>query len=426
MKKLLLIAMMVMSLASLTYAQMDGSVSGTVRDSLGNPVEDAMVRLSTGGGGHHRHGDMGDNYSAQTGPDGGYSITNVAAGTYIGVASKMMGGHDADTVIVVAGENTVADFVLTMGGRHDGGGMHGDSLEIVEITGWAIVVVDSMHTQYFLDNNGDDAADYRLLFGPEWYDPGNGAQRPGNGDSIWVTGGIMGYSEPQSVVVYEINGLFWREPGMSHGGHGGHGGGCPDPDSLVLIETGGLTITREMMGMTMYFLDENFDQTAEYHLNFGAPDYDPGNGAQRPAAGDTITIVGGLMEGCMMGDVIIVYEINGQFWREPGDTTGLWLEPTSVYDEQGSLPVNYVMASSYPNPFNPTATISFTLANAGQVKVSVYDILGQEAAVLANGFYPAGESKVEFNSANYSSSSIYFYKVAAGPNSVTGKMTLLK
>ncbi len=424
MKRMILLAIALMLLTSMAFAQMNGSVSGTVRDSLNNPVDDAMIRLMTGcGGGRHHGGGMGQNYSTQSGPDGTFSIANVAAGDYIAVASKMMVGHDADSITVVAGENTVVNFVLNCGG---GGGMHGDSLVTIEVAGFAIVITDSMHTQYFLDNNGDGEADYRLLFGPDWYDPGNGAQRPNDGDSIWVTGGIMGYSLPQAVVVYEINGLFWREPGSGHGGYGGDGGGCPDPDSLTLIETSGITITREIMGMTHYFLDSNFDQTSEYCLNFGAPSYDPGNGAERPSAGDTVEIVGGLMDGCMNGEVIIVYEINGQFWRQPGDTTGLWILALSVDDPQ-PLPVNYLIASSYPNPFNPSATISFELPIAGHARVTVYDILGNEVAVLADGNYPAGVNKVQFNSSNFAiGSTVYFYKVNAGENSATGKMILLK
>jgi hypothetical protein len=429
MKKLLLMVLALMLISTMAFAQMGGSVSGTVYDSLNNPVGGAMVRL--GADGHHGgggHGGHGNNYYAQTADDGTFSIEDVGAGDYVAMASKMMVGHDSEEITVVAGQNTVVNFVLNGMGGH-GGGMHGDSLEIVEVSGWAIVEVDSMRTHYFLDNNDDGEADYRLLFGPEWYDPGNGAQRPADGDSIWITGGLMGYSQPQSVVVYEINGLFWREPGQGHGGHGGDGGGhggC-NPDSLTLIETSGQAITQEMMGMTMYYLDTNFDQTSEYMLNFGAPDYDPGNGATRPEAGDTIEIVGGLMECEMMGDVIIVYEINGQFWREPGDTIMLWpAEELSADDaEENRLPVKHVIASSYPNPFNATATISFVLAQPSYVTVTVYDLLGREVAVLANGEYQVGANHVRFQ-ADADGSAVYFYRVSAGLESTSGRMTLLK
>jgi hypothetical protein len=341
------------------------------------------------------------------------------------MASKMMIGHDSDSITVVSNQNTVVNFVLTSMGGHHGGGMHRDSLEIVNITGWAIVIADSMHNQYFLDNDGDDQADFRLLFGPDWYNPGNGAQRPADGDSIWVTGGLMGYSQPQAVVVYEINGLFWRQPGMGHGGFGG-GGGYPHPDSVVAIETSGITIIQENHGMTRYLLDSDYNSTANYILNFGPPSYNPSNGATRPEAGDSVAIVGGLMDRPGDLDMIIVYEINGQeWWRDPGDTTDLWPRITSV-DEANLLPSEYLVANSYPNPFNPSAMIAFDLPSAGNVNVSVYDILGKEVVNLADNYFSAGHHELQFTPTQKISSAIYFYKVSIREESTIGKMIFLK
>jgi hypothetical protein len=196
---------------------------------------------------------------------------------------------------------------------------------VVELTGWAIVIADSERTHYYLDIDGNDTADFRLSFGPPDYNPNSGAQRPADGDSIWITGGLIGYGTPQTVIVYTINGLFWRQPGRGHGGHGGHGGGCPHPDSVTAIEAAGLAIVTETNNRTHYYLDTDYDAVADYILNFGPPDYDPGNGATRPANGDSISIVGGLLDGPNTLDVIIVYEINGlQWWRDPGDTINLW------------------------------------------------------------------------------------------------------
>ncbi len=396
-----------------------GSVSGTVYDSLNVPVAGAMVDLMSGG--MRRHGDMGFRYHTQTGPDGAFAIDSVAAGHYMAMAAKMGVGHDNDSIAVVADQNTIVNFVLTTMGGHDR--QRPDSLRIITVSGWVMVVADSMRTHYFLDVDGDDAADFRLMFGPSWYEPNSGAHRPVDGDSIWVTGGIIGYGQPQGIVVYEINGLFWRTPGRGHGGHGGRG--CPDPDSVVLIETAGFAMVEENPMMTRYFLDTNNDNTADYHLMFGPPDYDPGNGATRPNDGDSIAILGGLIEGPRGEDMIIVYEINGQFWRSPGDTTQLWLDVTAI-DEAPGLPTEYLVAKSYPNPFNPTAIISFELGQTEQVRVAVYDLLGRQIAVLADGIFQAGQNQVTFNANNYSTSSVYFYKVSAQSGEATGKMVLLK
>jgi len=409
-----------------------GSVSGMVRDTLNNPVNDASIELM-GMGGHHRHGDPGANYHAHSDSTGAFFISNVLVGNYMAMASKMMVGRDQDSVTVTANQNSVVNFVLQnfcnpdTGGHHGGG--RGDSLEIVNLTGWAIVVQDSLRTHYFLDVNGDDTADFRLQFGPPWYEPTSGAHRPADGDSVSITGGLIGYGAPQAVVVYTINGLFWRQPGHGHGGHGGHGGGYPHPDSLIRIEASGQAIVEGNPTMNMYFLDTNFDDTVDYVLNFGPPNYNPDNGATRPENGDSISVVGGLMEGRTgQLDMIIVYEINGQiWWRDPGDTLDLWLSVTSTTDPGASaLPINYLVTKSYPNPFNPTAVISFELPSSELVKVTVYDLLGREIAVLADGVYPAGQSQVQFNPGSVSGSAVYFYKVSAGDQSATGKMILLK
>lgn len=427
MRMMVTVLAFVMLLAVGVFAQMTGTVSGTVYDEENNPVADAMIHLTAEGWhGGHGGGHHGDMYSDQTEDDGTFFIDEVAPGDYYAMASLMGYGHDLQQVTVAQGQNTEVNFVLDMEGGH---GMHGDTLEIVEIAGYAIVEQDSLCTHYFLDINGDDTADYRLSFGPSWYDPGSGATRPEDGDSIWITGGLMGYSEPQTVVVYEINGLFWREPGMGHGGHGGHGGDCPDPDSVTLIETSGTAMVEDMPHMEMYYLDTNGDQVEDYHLNFGAPWYDPGNGATRPDDGDQVDIVGGLMEGCQGYPMIIVYEINGQFWREPGDTTGLTVSPTAIDNPlDQSMPQNYLIANNYPNPFNPSTKIAFVLPQSDRVKITVYNILGREVAVLADRTFPAGENDVAFGSSQYGaiSSTVYFYRIETSRDLVTGKMVMIK
>lgn len=409
-----------------------GSVSGTVSDTLGNLVAGANIQLVSPGRDRHHPGGRGHHYHAVTDSIGAFAIAEVAAGDYMAVASKMLVGHENLDITVEADSNTTIAFILNGNDGHHGGGEHrGDSLEVVTISGWAIVVQDSLRTQYFLDANGDDTADFRLVFGPPWYEPdSSGATRPNDGDSIWVTGGLMGYGQPQAVVVYEINGLFWRTPGHGHGGHGGHGGGYPHPDSLVAIEAAGLAIVDTTLRHDRYQLDTNGDNVADYILNFGPPDYDPGNGATRPNDGDSVSIVGGLLDGredCL--DMIIVYEINGQdWWRTPGDTVALWYGVTGVSDPNTvQLPEAYLTAHSYPNPFNAQALISFDLREASRVKITVYDILGQRVATLVNQDYPAGQNEVIFDMNKVSgSSAVYFYRVEAGQYSTTGKMTLLK
>ncbi len=88
-------------------------------------------------------------------------------------------------------------------------------------------------------------------------------------------------------------------------------------------------------------------------------------------------------------------------------------------------PAVFSLAQNYPNPFNPTTNISYTLKNSGKVRLSVYDMLGREVAVLANENQIAGQHEVKF-AASCLSSGIYFYKLQSASGVITKKMMLLK
>jgi hypothetical protein len=89
------------------------------------------------------------------------------------------------------------------------------------------------------------------------------------------------------------------------------------------------------------------------------------------------------------------------------------------------LPTVYNLEQNYPNPFNPSTDIAFALPNAGQVKLVVYNILGQEVTTLIDGHMEAGNHSVTFEADNYSSG-VYFYRLNAERYTQTLKMMLLK
>ena len=80
---------------------------------------------------------------------------------------------------------------------------------------------------------------------------------------------------------------------------------------------------------------------------------------------------------------------------------------------------------NHPNPFNPSTQISYTLANAGLVNISVYNALGQKVAELVNRNMNAGAHNVEFNANNFASG-LYFYRIETANYSKTMKMLLIK
>jgi len=94
-------------------------------------------------------------------------------------------------------------------------------------------------------------------------------------------------------------------------------------------------------------------------------------------------------------------------------------------DGDESLPVEFSLNKNYPNPFNPSTTISFSLAEPSPVKLTVFNMLGQEVATLVDAYLEAGLHRVEFNGTDVPSG-VYFYRIDAGSYSQTQKMTLLK
>ncbi len=92
-------------------------------------------------------------------------------------------------------------------------------------------------------------------------------------------------------------------------------------------------------------------------------------------------------------------------------------------------PENYTLDQNYPNPFNPSTTIRYEIPVSQQgfvpVKITVYNSLGQEVAVLVNEEKPAGTYEVKFEIAGLSSG-IYYYKLTVPGYSITKKMAAAK
>jgi Secretion system C-terminal sorting domain len=83
------------------------------------------------------------------------------------------------------------------------------------------------------------------------------------------------------------------------------------------------------------------------------------------------------------------------------------------------------LQQNYPNPFNPNTLISYSIPSASNIKLIVYNTLGQKVKDLENGFKNAGNYSVNFNASDLPSG-IYFYKLEAGQFSQVKKMILLK
>ncbi len=110
-----------------------------------------------------------------------------------------------------------------------------------------------------------------------------------------------------------------------------------------------------------------------------------------------------------------------------GNTIALAKNPG---DAAGITPTAYSLGQNYPNPFNPSTTISYSIKNPGNVKISIYNVLGQNVRTLVDEYQEANAYTVVWdgmdNAGNTVSSGVYFYRVEAGDYSAIRKMVLMK
>jgi methionine-rich copper-binding protein CopC len=103
---------------------------------------------------------------------------------------------------------------------------------------------------------------------------------------------------------------------------------------------------------------------------------------------------------------------------------------TDVEAEEENLPQSFALHQNYPNPFNPTTTIAFSLAQAGEVSLEVFNMLGQKVKTLFAGRLPKGRHTVEWDATNRRgekvAGGVYFYRLTSAKQSQTRKMVLLK
>jgi hypothetical protein len=103
--------------------------------------------------------------------------------------------------------------------------------------------------------------------------------------------------------------------------------------------------------------------------------------------------------------------------------------PAGTFVEHELTPKEFSLSQNFPNPFNPSTTIQYSLVKAGMVSLKVYNVAGQEVATLVNGQQEAGLYTVTFN-ANEGitslSNGVYFYRLQAGSFVSIKKLVFLK
>ena len=100
--------------------------------------------------------------------------------------------------------------------------------------------------------------------------------------------------------------------------------------------------------------------------------------------------------------------------------------PTDVEDNDVILPTEFSLSANYPNPFNPSTVIEFTLPTQSHVKIIILNALGQTVATLCDEVRSPGAHVIQWNAPDYASG-VYFYKMTTNTGyTETRKMMLLK
>jgi hypothetical protein len=100
-----------------------------------------------------------------------------------------------------------------------------------------------------------------------------------------------------------------------------------------------------------------------------------------------------------------------------------FIVPTSIQDIQEQR--KFSLFPNYPNPFNPSTTISYELSQSSKITIYIYDVLGRIVSKLADEYKPAGRYSVTWDAKNVPSG-IYYYRITAGNFSKTSNMMLIK
>ncbi len=253
-----------------------------------------------------------------------------------------------------------------------------------------------------------------------------------DGDTLWTrTYGGTGYDSGNSVLQTQDGGFIITGYTSAY---------LAGPSTVYLIKTGanGDSLWTRTYGSNQEQMGESIQQTLDggYIISGWTGTTAPMNPIyityliKTDAVGDTLwTDTFDFGKGyCVQqtadgGFVVAGYRYDG--WLGPYSIYLIRLEGYLNVNNEPSQSLEFTLYPSYPNPFNPTTILSFSLPSISHVNLMVYDITGRQVSSLINGWHNAGTHQVTFDGSNLSSG-IYFYQLNAGNFSRTGKMVLLK
>jgi len=264
--------------------------------------------------------------------------------------------------------------------------------------------------QYFLHDRGEDFPDRNLIkeegvwyTGPNW--GGDWLVHP----CLQRPSSLMMDCEPLTPIFCRGKSFYFKHTVANNSGvtvsgtltFSGYGGYDCDPRNLLVAIPRTRTYAPGTTHQYYFFQVPSAAAPGQYSTSI--------SGTLEPGGHDVFC--------CMNVDIIQC----GPF-RGGGETD--W-ELVEIDRPDVVLPSATELYQNYPNPFNVETNISFSLAEAGNVSLRVYDIAGRLVETLVEGFHEAGAYTIIWDASDYSSG-VYFYKLQAGGFISTKKMNLLK
>ena len=192
-----------------------------------------------------------------------------------------------------------------------------------------------------------------------------------------------------------------------------------DPEAMFEISNAYPDSVTVKAGGYILFYANKGQETSVLNLNFKL-----GSGGEQVGLWDSgKNVLDSLTYGAQITDTSFGrYPDGGSVWGfmadiTPGATNSAPLSVIEVKDDAS-------ISQNFPNPFSSITTIEFTLENAGQVTINVYDIRGAIVTVLANDAYPQGKHAVSWNASNIPAG-YYFYTLQTGTSIVTKKALVI-
>ncbi|MFH1196622.1 MAG: T9SS type A sorting domain-containing protein [bacterium] len=260
--------------------------------------------------------------------------------------------------------------------------------DVGKIKGWDGVCSNAAYTGPFDDIPGWESDDYAYDSGVELgYTPTDGL----------YTAFMMGNDAP----VYQITNYTIQAT-----------------DAIELLIDARITWAASLIGLELFYTDasDNHVVLASDQITITDTYYEYSIGFNASGFPDAV--------GRPLGISISNPSPTGESWIGFDNVRLLNGSFTGVETNDG-IPATFNLSQNYPNPFNPTTQITYSLAEEGKVKLSVFDILGNEVAVIVNKTQNAGTFTVSYN-ADKLASGLYLYRLEAGDHVFAKKMILLK